>query len=328
MKNSSLYYSVCALLYCPANNEHLVNSIINEKFGNHYSLALCLEDTIKDECVKEAEEKLIHSLEQLHRYLHQKRFYLPKIFIRVRSPKQILDLIERTQSIASIITGFILPKFSLENADSYIENVLSANQTTNHRFYIMPILESPTIINLQNRYALLYALKEKLDKIEELVLNIRVGGNDLCHMFGFRRHSTESIHNILPVSSILSDIITVYGMDYVISGPVWEYYNGDNWANGLIQELNEDKLCGFIGKTVIHPNQIPIVNNAYKVLPQDLEDAKAILNWDTNSHSLVSSSTNKERMNEYKTHYNWAQKIIYLAEVYGIIEKNVFASCF
>ena len=328
MKNSSLYYSVCALLYCPANNEHLVNSIINEKFGNHYSLALCLEDTIKDECVKEAEEKLIHSLEQLHRYLHQKRFYLPKIFIRVRSPKQILDLIERTQSIASIITGFILPKFSLENADSYIENVLSANQTTNNRFYIMPILESPTIINLQNRYALLYALKEKLDKIEELVLNIRVGGNDLCHMFGFRRHSTESIHNILPVSSILSDIITVYGMDYVISGPVWEYYNGDNWANGLIQELNEDKLCGFIGKTVIHPNQIPIVNNAYKVLPQDLEDAKAILNWDTNSHSLVSSSTNKERMNEYKTHYNWAQKIIYLAEVYGIIEKNVFASCF
>ena len=328
MKNSSLYYSVCALLYCPANNEHLVNSIINEKFGNNYSLALCLEDTIKDECVKEAEEKLIHSLEQLHMYIHQKRFYLPKIFIRVRSPKQILDLIERTQSISPIITGFILPKFSLENADSYIENVLSANKTTNKNFYIMPILESPTIINLQNRYAILYALKEKLDQIEELVLNVRVGGNDLCHMFGFRRHSTESIHNILPVSSILSDIITVFGMDYVISGPVWEYYNGDNWANGLIQELNEDKLCGFIGKTVIHPNQIPIVNNAYKVLPQDLEDARAILNWDTNSHSLVSSSTSKERMNEYKTHYNWAQKIIYLAEVYGIIEKNVFASCF
>lgn len=26
-------------------------------------------------------------------------------------------------------------------------------------------------------------------------------------------------------------------MDYVVSGPVWEYYSGYNWENGLIQEL-------------------------------------------------------------------------------------------
>ena len=230
-------------------------------------------------------------------------------------------------SVKEIITGFILPKFSLENADSYIKNILSANRFADKDFYIMPILESPTIINLQNRYSILYALKEKLDRIEHLVLNIRVGGNDLCHMFGFRRHSTESIHNILPVAHIFSDIITVYGMDYVISGPVWEYYSGEQWKNGLMQELQGDKLCGFIGKTVIHPNQIPVVNNAYKVSLQDFEDAKSVLNWDVSSHSLVAGNTSKERMNEYKTHYNWAQKILFLAEIYGIQEKNVFASC-
>ena len=327
MKNSSLYYSVCSLLYCPANNERLVNSIINEKFGSNYSLALCLEDTIPDDCVKEAEEKLIHSLEQLYLGKNQRRFYLPKIFIRVRSPKQIPDLVRRAMSVKEIITGFILPKFSLENADSYIKNILSANRFADKDFYIMPILESPTIINLQNRYSILYALKEKLDRIEHLVLNIRVGGNDLCHMFGFRRHSTESIYNILPVAHIFSDIITVYGMDYVISGPVWEYYSGEQWKNGLIQELQGDKLCGFIGKTVIHPNQIPVVNNAYKVSLQDFEDAKSVLNWDVSSHSLVAGNTSKERMNEYKTHYHWAQKILFLAEIYGIQEKNVFASC-
>lgn len=37
-------------------------------------------------------------------------------------------------------------------------------------------------------------------------------------------------------------------MDYVVSGPVWEYYSGYNWENGLIQELKDDKLCGFTGK--------------------------------------------------------------------------------
>ena len=327
MKNSSLYYSVCSLLYCPANNENLANSIVSEKFGCNYSLALCLEDTIRDDCVKEAEKKLIHSLEQIHFYKKQKYFYLPKIFIRVRSPKQIPDLVQRALPIAELITGFILPKFSLENADAYIENILDASKIANKDFYFMPIFESPTIISLNNRYSILYALKEKLDKVEPRVLNIRVGGNDLCHMFGFRRHSTESIHNIQPIAQIFSDIITVYGMNYVISGPVFEYYNGDNWKNGLTQELNGDKLCGFNGKTVIHPNQIPIVNNAYKVSQQDLEDALSILNWDATSPSLVSGNASKERMNEYNTHYNWAQKIVYLSEVYGIQEKNVFASC-
>ncbi len=183
----------------------------------------------------------------------------------------------------------------------------------------MPILESPTIINLKNRYNILYKLKEKLDNIEELVLNIRVGGNDLCHIFGFRRSSLESIHSIKPISSIFSDIITVFGKDYTISGPVWEYYSGNNWDTGLKNELREDKLCGFIGKTVIHPKQINFINNAYKVSKKDLDDAKSILNWDLNSIFLVSGNVKDERMNEYKTHSNWALKTILLSEAYGVI---------
>ena len=45
MKNDILYYSVGALLYCPANKTDIADSIINEKFGQKFSLALCLEDT-------------------------------------------------------------------------------------------------------------------------------------------------------------------------------------------------------------------------------------------------------------------------------------------
>ncbi|KIR03944.1 putative ATP/GTP-binding protein [Lachnospiraceae bacterium TWA4] len=91
----------------------------------------------------------------------------------------------------------------------------------------------------------------------------------------------------------------------MISGPVWEYYSGNDWKLGLEHELKEDKLCGFIGKTVIHPNQIPIVNLAYQVSQMDYEDAKAILNWDKKNPSFVSGSLSNERMNEYKTHTNW-----------------------
>lgn len=317
MKNSILCYSVGALLYCPANNERIVDSLTSEKFGRHFSLALCLEDTIRDDYVEEAENILIRSITTL--FTHKSQIpYIPKIFIRVRTSQQIITLLNRLGTAAELITGFIIPKFSLENADEYIQTIELVNKKSEQTIYMMPIFESPTIIDLQNRFHILYTLKEKLDCIEELVLNIRVGGNDLCHIFGFRRHSDESIYQIKPISDILSDIITVFGMDYVISGPVWEYYNGESWDTGLENELRQDRLCGFVGKTVIHPNQIALVNNAYKVSQKDYADAKSIFNWDTASASLVSGSIAKERMNEYKTHSNWALKTLLLAEAFGI----------
>ncbi len=318
MKNSILYYSVGPLLYCPANNETVADSVINQKFGEKFSLALCLEDTIQDNCILDAEQTLINSLNKIYMERENKEFYLPKIFIRIRNTQQLMRLNKALSNISGIITGFILPKFSLENVDEYVHTIIKVNESSKLPVYTMPIYESSSIIDLRTRYDILYTLKDRLKPIEELVLNIRVGGNDLCHMFGFRRHNNESIHKIRPISNIFSDIITVYGMDYVVSGPVWEYYNGDNWQTGLENELADDRLCGFTGKTVIHPNQINVVNEAYKVAQQDLEDAKAILNWDKNSASLVSGSTNLERMNEYKTHSNWALQTILQAEAYGI----------
>ena len=70
---------------------------------------------------------------------------------------------------------------------------------------------------------------------------------------GFADMPMNLFHSIRPVSDIFSDIITVYGMDYVISGPVWEYYAGDSWKEGMIQEIREDRLCGFIGKNRYPP---------------------------------------------------------------------------
>ena len=299
MKNNVLYYSVGPLLYCPANRISITDSLINERFGNRFSLALCLEDTINDDHVEEAEQILISSLSQIFIQHEQKPFYLPKIFIRVRNPQQIQRLTKALgQSIKMILVNELVAK----------------------KLYMMPIYESPSIIDLRNRIDILYLLRDSLARIEDLILNIRVGGNDLCHMFGFRRHANESIHSIRPVSDIFSDIITVYGMDYVISGPVWEYYAGDSWKEGMIQEIREDRLCGFIGKTVIHPSQIPVVNRAYQVSRNDYLDARAILNWNADSASLVAGSKTRERMNEYKTHLNWAKKTVYLSEVFGITE--------
>lgn len=315
-----MYYSVGALLYCPANKKSIADSVISEKFGTKYSLALCLEDTINDNFVEQAENELIQSINKIYISFQSQPFYLPKIFIRVRNNEQIVRLTKALGQSIEIITGFIFPKFTTSNATSYIQEVIKANEISGKKLYMMPIYENSSIINLRDRYEILYELKDTLAQAEDLVLNIRVGGNDLCHMFGFRRHSNESIHQLRPIANIFSDIITVYGMDYVVSGPVWEYYAGNNWEDGLATEIKDDMLCGFVGKTVIHPNQIPVVNRSYQVSRNDFNDAQAILNWNQNANEFVAGNLSKERMNEYKTHNNWAQRTLFLAESFGICD--------
>lgn len=320
MKNDGIYYSVGALLYSPANRQSVAESVINEKFGKKYSLALCLEDAVNDNFVEEAELQLSCTLKKIYESLEARTFYLPKIFIRVRNPKQMTKLYSSFGEEKKIVAGFIVPKFSTENSTEYIERISEINAHSSGKVFLMPIYESSSIIDLRNRYEILYALKEKLQPVEELVLNIRVGGNDLCHNFGFRRHADEPIYMIKPVADILSDIVTVYGLDYVVSGPVFEYYSGDNWENCMVQEIRGDQLCGFVGKTVIHPNQIKIVNDAYKVRKSDFDDAKSILGLNNMKDDYVLASATNERMNEYKTHTNWARKILFLADQFGIKE--------
>ena len=74
MKNSVLYYSIGALLYCPAYNKTIVNSLINGSFGNKFSLALCLEDTINDNFVKDAENILIDTIKKIYNTLRNTSF--------------------------------------------------------------------------------------------------------------------------------------------------------------------------------------------------------------------------------------------------------------
>lgn len=313
-----LNYSVGPLLYCPAANKTAADSIIEKKFGQNYSLALCLEDTIDDSRVGEAEQILLRTFRTLAQAHSKREFYLPKIFIRVRNPEQIPFLYEQLGESRTLLTGFIVPKFSLDNADAYIGKLLQVNASAPSPVYLMPILENPVMIHLKHRYEILYGIQEKLDQIKDLVLNIRVGGNDLCHAFGFRRQVTETIYDIYPIANILSDIMTVFGTEYILSGPVFEYYNGSQWEQGLEKELQKDRLNGFVGKTVIHPKQIAVVNRAYMVSRSDYEDALSILDWEPGSILRVSGSTAGSRMNEYKTHYNWAKKVMALSQAYGI----------
>lgn len=313
-------YSVGALLYSPALNRKVADSIIAGKYSTPFSLALCLEDTIADDSVEMAERQVKTTIRKIFEGRKHNEFYMPKIFIRVRNCEQMKRLYSGLHNYVGIITGFIFPKYTLSNADEYNDAVKKINSESCNKIYMMPILESRDIVEYSTRHSVLVDLKNKIDSVMDYVLNIRVGGNDFSNEFAARRHYDETIYDILPISQLLGDILTVFSREYVVSGPVWEFFSSDNeeWKRGLQNELKLDRLNGFVGKTVIHPKQISVVNEASKVSRKDYEDAKEILNWD-GSGLQVKKSFAGERMNEVKTHINWAYKTMTLAEIYGVI---------
>lgn len=310
-------YQVGALLYCPANKESLAHSLINNRFGDKYSLALCLEDTINDKKVREAELAMEKTLYTLYDVLQQgQKFYLPKIFIRVREAEQIDRLISELGEAAQIVYGFNLPKFNLEKADGYLE-AIDAVSVLKPDIKFMPIIESDDMIDIRKRADFLYAIKDKIKPFETHIPNIRVGGNDLSHLYGLRRHMNEPIYNLKPVAHALTDILSVFLPEYVVSGPVFEYYNGSDWESALRNECKMDVSMGFVGKTAIHPRQIDVINRALRVSIEDYDDAKQILNWSEND-SYVKGNSTRSRMNEVKTHTNWAKRVMALADYYGV----------
>ena len=280
---------------------------------------MCLEDAIADSAVEDAEKCVYETLNQLAE-IQKDNVYIPSVFIRVRNAGQIMKIYRNSGENFRFVKGFILPKYSPESAEAYNAAVIEVNEHSDRKIYMMPILESDNIISVRRRTDTLFELKDIIDGMKKYVLNVRVGGNDFCRIYGLRRNSNETIYDIGVVNLCLMDILNIFSCDYVVSAPVWEYFDtksDDNWKKGLERELRKDILNGFIGKTAIHPSQVPVINDMLKVTRQDYDDACSVANWN-NADYGVEKSIGSKRMNEVKCHEKWAQKILTLADIYGI----------
>lgn len=211
----------------------------------------------------------------------------------------------------------VFPKFAPSNAVDYI-NEFNEIQKQGYHLYMMPILESKEIIYKQNRIENLLKIDDLLKPISEKVLNIRIGAADFSGIYGVRRDTDNTIWDLKLISDCIIDILNVFVRNYVVSGPVWEAFGKDEsgeWAEGLKRELGEDKLNGIIGKTCIHPSQLKVVQESLAVSKKDYEDAVGVLGM---PEDIVGVEKSNNRMNEVKTHSNWARKTVCLANIYGV----------
>ncbi len=342
-----LQYCLGGTLYMPGTKD-VIHKILTKNMGYVTSMVMCFEDAIQESDVAKAEANVLQHLSTIYASLTAKKMSIddiPLIFLRVRTPDQFRNFAKRLNpEHASVLSGFVFPKFYSSNADEYLSCLASLNDKLNTTLYGMPILEGRTIAYRESRTTELNALRIIIEPFKRFILNIRVGATDFSSIFGVRRGINSSIYDILPVRDCLADILNYFNRndtEYTVSAPVWEYflaYKKDNITHlleedihhsllrrtpiindaidGLLREVVLDKANGFVGKTIIHPSHIKFVNAMQAVTKEEFEDAVQILG--TAGGVIKSAKANK--MNEINPHRSWANRIVNRANAYGVVE--------
>ncbi|MFD7609543.1 HpcH/HpaI aldolase/citrate lyase family protein [Streptomyces sp. NPDC059828] len=338
-----------ATLYSPATRPRLADDILKQSARGVVSMVLCLEDSIDDADVPDAEENLVRQFADLA----ARGTDVPLLFIRVREPGQIPDLVGRLGDSARLLSGFVLPKFTEERGGAFLDALNGAESASGRRLYAMPVLESPELLHLESRAETLAGIARTVDKYRDRVLALRLGVTDFCSAYGLRRSPDMTAYDVKIVAHVIADVVNVLGRSdgtgYTITGPVWEYFPRqermfkpqlrrspflevraeelrttliEHDLDGLLREIELDRANGLLGKTCIHPSHVLPVHALSVVSHEEFSDAQDILRPERGGGGVLRSAyTNK--MNEVKPHRAWAERTLQRAEAFGVAREDV-----
>lgn len=337
-----------ATLYSPGTRLTLADDARRATRIGATSQVWCLEDAIAHDDVATAQANVARQLGALSHPSQAEK--APLLFIRVRTPEQILEVTEQAGTAIDQLTGFVLPKIAPdETGERYLQALVAASDAAGLHLYGMPVLEHDELAWIETRRDHLQGLRALFDGYRAHVLAVRVGGTDLCGLFGLRRDADTTIWDVAVVRDALADVVNTFGRrgEYTISGPVWEHFHSSDRlfkpqlrqtpfqrsgrlrlrqqllrddTDELMREVLLDRSNGFTGKTVIHPTHVSIVNALQAVSREEHDDALTVL-ADRDRGGVVRSAAGN-KMNEMGPHGLWAEQVVARAGVYGVLAQQ------
>ncbi|MFD5651705.1 MULTISPECIES: HpcH/HpaI aldolase/citrate lyase family protein [unclassified Streptomyces] len=339
-----------ATLYSPATRPGLADDIVKQSARGLVSMVLCLEDSIDDADVPVGEANLVRQLTDL---AERSGDDVPLLFVRVRTPEQIPDLVRRLGPAVRLLSGFVLPKFTEERGMPFLEALAAAEAASGRRLFAMPVLESPDLLYRESRVQTLEGIFRAVDKYRDRVLALRLGVTDFCSSYGLRRGPDMTAYDVQIVASVIADVVNMLaradGTGFTVTGPVWEYFRVqermfkpqlrqspflegqavelrqkliEHSMDGLLREISLDRANGLLGKTCIHPSHVLPVHALSVVSHEEFSDAQDILRPERCGGGVMRSAyTNK--MNEVKPHRAWAERTLLRAEIFGVANEDI-----
>lgn len=277
-------YSLGATLYLPMIHPKVGEILAGQMASPASSIVLCLEDSLHDNDVQSG-------LDQLAAVLTGPIMTHARLFVRPRS----LDMAMRIADMNGIvgIEGFVAPKVRPRTIGGWLDLAAAAQLS------IMPTLETADYFDP----ACVADMRDILCQRKDIRLAaVRLGGNDLLGLLALRRRRGEISYDgplgwvICMISSMLM------AAEIPVAAPVFDIIDD---LETLKAEVERDIAMGFISKTAIHPAQVPIIEAAMRVAPEDLMQARAILDHDAKAVFQIGGV-----MCEPSTHRSWAERIL------------------
>jgi len=285
------YTELGATLFVPSTHKNLSSILKQEKYPNLKSIVIDTEDGINEDELFSAKEIIKNILTS-----YKKNSLL--VFIRPNEPKTLEEFLSY-ENIEKV-DGFILPKFSLSNSDKYLEII----KNTKHCF--MPSIEGTELFDINE----LKKLRDKIVEYKDRIVVIRFGLEDMQKQLGMKRSHEYSMFDYAVYSSVIGNFLALFkSRGFAVSGGVYPYFKD---SKGFIKDVKRDLKEGLFSKTIIHPSQIDLAHELYKISKDEFKDAMRLLE---SSKSIINMDG---VMGEVKTMSPYAKEVIKRAQIYGI----------
>ncbi|MGM8908580.1 HpcH/HpaI aldolase/citrate lyase family protein [Psychrobacter sp. 1U1] len=306
-------YQLGASLYMPATRQDIWQVIKRDKLPTINSIIICLEDAVSHSDVELALERLqalLHTwamhVDGINKPSGQSNIQTqptrPLVFVRPRNPMMLQQLTDFAH--IDLVDGFVMPKVDMYS----LSNWRMACQSVSTEQLLMPTLETAALFNPHHNQELAIGFKEAFN---QPVYALRIGGNDLFAALRLRRPKDNVVYDT-PIGTLAYQLLGCFvPHGFYLSAPVFEYLDQPTL---FMQELTRDVSLGLVGKTVIHPSQIALVQQAYCVPLSMLDEAQAILHSEAKAVFKYNNT-----MLEPATHRAWAHEVVNRAEVFGTI---------
>ena len=288
-------------LYLPATRLDLEPALLGGRIPGLRSAVICLEDAVLGADLPAA----LANLSRFLRRLQHAAAPGAMLFVRPRTPAMLGRILRMPG--AERLAGFVLPKATADSLPAW----LALPFAPGHR--LMPTLETREIWDPAETRR----LREQLLAVQDRVLALRIGGNDLLSALGLRRSALRTCYDgpLGPLIAALAGCFLPHG--FALSGPVMERFAD---LHLLREEIARDLEHGLSSKTAIHPAQLPVIHGALAVGSEELAQARDLLCGDAPAVFARAGA-----MCEPATHARWAEALVRRADLFGVADPLPFA---
>ncbi len=241
-----------SLVFVPGNNPRFL-----EKAKSLPADIVCfdLEDSVPDKEKKKARALIKNTLKQ-------RKNYFADIFVRINSPESGMIEADLKEIVQKGIDGIVIPKVNSVKELKQIEKTISALEKKRKikGIRLMPSIESA--LGVMNCYEISSSSK----RIVALVFGIFDLLNDMGIEYtkGNPPGAKYSRYKI-PVAAAAVGVVAIDG--------IWQDLKD---KNGFTKDCEVGRSLGYVGKSVIHPDQIQTIHKIFHPNKAEIEWAKKV----------------------------------------------------